>query len=487
MTSHRRALDLAAASIDWSLTAAESDEMAAHLATCDPCQRANAIQVGQATSLRDSTFTETPASVRSVVIAAVANDTRRRRRGWTLLAAAGLVALAALGAAVGSGLLEGQREATSLEVSADPIPQPTSVFTEPSVVPVPSLLGGGPILIRDSAPASAWVVSSVDAGTGQRTPLGRVVDFGARPERSSRPPGLDIRWDAAREHVLITTEFGDLIARLEDPTEAARELAVICCEPQDGDDLRAWKLSPKGDRVAGLHSTSIQVPGIEGARGIEDAVVVFDVGRTDVRVLPLPAGSIVNRPISWSPDGSGVVVAGCRPCNNAEFGRPPTATNRAHLFIVPIDGSPVIEVLDEARATVGSPAWSPDGSALAFNTAECLPASVSPYCEGGRATVQTVSLADGRRTVVADRPVSTPVWSPDGGRIAFGRDDGVFVTNADGSDLIKVADGSDPRWSPDGRWILYSVSVGLGVGDLWIVRADGGEPRLIGTALEGGW
>src|SRR5262249_56902900 len=48
-------------------------------------------------------------------------------------------------------------------------------------------------------------------------------------------------------------------------------------------------------------------------------------------------------------------------------------------------------------------------------------------------------------------------WSPDGGRIAFLRYDwtrspgtGMFVMNADGSRLRRVAAGGNPVWSPDG-------------------------------------
>ena len=182
-----------------------------------------------------------------------------------------------------------------------------------------------------------------------------------------------------------------------------------------------------------------------------------------------------------------MAVAGCRPCNIAEFGKPPTAANRAHLFVVPIDGSPVLEVLDERRATVGSPAWSPDGSTLAFNRGQCLPTEEPPFCNGGGSSLETVSLADRRQNVLDERPSSAPAWSPDGGRIVFGRDDKIMVVNADGSGLAQVADGFQPRWSPDGRWLLYASTADLTPADLWIVPADGGEPRLIGTALEGSW
>jgi Tol biopolymer transport system component len=75
-----------------------------------------------------------------------------------------------------------------------------------------------------------------------------------------------------------------------------------------------------------------------------------------------------------------------------------------------------------------------------------------------------------------------PVWSLDGARLAFIRDDGsgekLYVVNADGSGLLELT--PDPlieaglaRWSPDGRSIAieHTVSGRFGVS---VVRTDGG-------------
>ncbi len=55
-------------------------------------------------------------------------------------------------------------------------------------------------------------------------------------------------------------------------------------------------------------------------------------------------------------------------------------------------------------------------------------------------------------------PGTDPAWSPDGQRIAFARFDpewpesAVYVMNADGSNVVRLADGFySPSWSPDGR------------------------------------
>ena len=77
-----------------------------------------------------------------------------------------------------------------------------------------------------------------------------------------------------------------------------------------------------------------------------------------------------------------------------------------------------------------------------------------------------------------------PAWSPDGTRLAFTRtsDDGrsyrVFVMRADGSGVRPVSRGrfaGGPAWSPDGRWIAYSSESGLR-----LVRADGSRTRTVG-------
>src|SRR5207248_1981572 len=79
---------------------------------------------------------------------------------------------------------------------------------------------------------------------------------------------------------------------------------------------------------------------------------------------------------------------------------------------------------------------------------------------------------------------STPVWSPDGTRIAFESDrsglQNIYVMNADGSNVVKITknDGGidfrvfDPAWSPDGKKLVYVGSLMGEVSSLQIVNAD---------------
>ncbi|NIQ85809.1 MAG: hypothetical protein GTN83_13545, partial [Acidobacteria bacterium] len=62
------------------------------------------------------------------------------------------------------------------------------------------------------------------------------------------------------------------------------------------------------------------------------------------------------------------------------------------------------------------------------------------------------------------RQIRDAVPSPDGGRLAFTALDRLWVANADGSGARRLTDSNAsehfPTWSPDGRWIAYSIWAG---------------------------
>ena len=394
-----------------------------------------------------------------------------------------------------------------------------AVSEAPSAEPSTGALGGGLLLVHegyDEQNPSPLHVFTLDAGTGQRALLGTL------PEESGNYSNrYDFQWGADRKHVLVTDFQGHWLKALENPTDAAHDLSFVCCEPTrevlpNGEGTQAlgaggWVLSPQSDQVAGLKGLPIDVPGCpqcSDSRG--GAIVILDVDGGNLRTLALPQGTQAMGPISWSPDGSAVVITGCRPCNNAGIWGaqilppggdlaklpPSPAVEHAHLFIVPVNGSPVQELLDEAETIFWSAAWSPDGTTIAFVSHACPPDEHAPDCFEGTVTLETLAVADGRRTAVAGGVARVPmgfpmvfVWSPDGRRFAVTDGSSIFVMDADGSHRAKVADanGSEPAWSPDGEWLVFSTSdeaLGTTSGP-WIVAADGGEPRLLGSY--GGW
>ena len=104
-----------------------------------------------------------------------------------------------------------------------------------------------------------------------------------------------------------------------------------------------------------------------------------------------------------------------------------------------------------------TPAWSPDATKLAFG-------SQRDYDTGSLDVYAT--NADGTnvlRLTTSPFTDAYPTWSPDGSKIAFASQrDGIathiYVMNADGSNQVQLTTGARetyPTWSPDGTRIAY--------------------------------
>lgn len=110
---------------------------------------------------------------------------------------------------------------------------------------------------------------------------------------------------------------------------------------------------------------------------------------------------------------------------------------------------------------IGSPNFSKDGEWIAFDG----------YKGTARANVVTecwVIRTDGTEARKVARG-ATPRWSPDGKQLLFMREEradlgrpggdvvGVFVIDADGTNERRLFDGRWPEWSPDGKRVAFSV------------------------------
>lgn len=82
-----------------------------------------------------------------------------------------------------------------------------------------------------------------------------------------------------------------------------------------------------------------------------------------------------------------------------------------------------------------------------------------------------------------------PVWSPDGGRIAFEASlSGIYLMNADGSNRIQLTNFSQdtaPSWSPDGTRIAFASSRGPGPYTIFVMNSDGTNQKPIGNGNVG--
>ena len=78
------------------------------------------------------------------------------------------------------------------------------------------------------------------------------------------------------------------------------------------------------------------------------------------------------------------------------------------------------------------------------------------------------------QVTASDKDVSDPQWSPDGRRLAYGRDGEIWVVEADGSRttlvVAKPGGGTEAHWSPDGGRLAF-LSRRRGWSQLWVIDA----------------
>ncbi len=146
------------------------------------------------------------------------------------------------------------------------------------------------------------------------------------------------------------------------------------------------------------------------------------------------------------------------------------------LEIADSDGENAFVALRSTEPII-SPAWSPDGSKLAYVS-----------FESKKPVIYVQELATRKRIVVANfkGSNSAPAWSPDGRRLAIALSrDGltqVYLVNADGSELKRLTQSNgidtEPSFSPDGQNIFFT-SDRSGGPQVYRMNIDGGDVKRV--------
>jgi Tol biopolymer transport system component len=160
------------------------------------------------------------------------------------------------------------------------------------------------------------------------------------------------------------------------------------------------------------------------------------------------------------------------------------------ICVVAADGTGLRQLTDDPAWREGSPAWSPDEEWIAFDSQRD-----NVLAAAGKAVSDVYLMrsdgSDVRRVTTTTEPgsgsgVRQPTWSPDGERLAVGREDAsdqsrIVVLARDGSGARTITPGPAdvfPAWSPDGEWIAFQRD-GF---EIWVVRPDGTGLRRVTTA-----
>ena len=151
-------------------------------------------------------------------------------------------------------------------------------------------------------------------------------------------------------------------------------------------------------------------------------------------------------------DGTGAADVATTP--EVEF--EPTASPGGLQFAFTVDAGGPLQIhridsdgtdripLTSSPLSSEDPAWSPDGSKIAF-------------ARGG--DLYTMNPDGTDQVNITNTPgaaESAPNWSPDGTMLAFARDGGVWRTTVGISGALRLTDGTDPAWSPDGNRIAFT-------------------------------
>ena len=166
---------------------------------------------------------------------------------------------------------------------------------------------------------------------------------------------------------------------------------------------------------------------------------------------------------AWSPDGTKIAYQG-------------SIIEQSDIFVVDATGGTPVDVTSTS-ANEASASWSPDGTQLVFMSDR----------DGNEEVYRQNADGTGPATRLTNNPArdADPDWSPDGQKIAFFSDrpgssccGTVWTINAtDGSGATNLTNGpifdADPSWSPDGSRIAFVRDAGGQNFEVWTALADG--------------
>jgi TolB protein len=173
---------------------------------------------------------------------------------------------------------------------------------------------------------------------------------------------------------------------------------------------------------------------------------------------------------AWSPDGTKIAFS------STLNSKSPLASY--DTYIMDADGSNRRRLTHNEYEVAGVGSWSPDGTKIVYTCMKTARDICRVDADGSNLT-QLTTKGDNEY----------PNWSPDGMKIAFTPDSGgIYTMNPDGSNrTLAIAPVSDePDWSPDGTKMVYRrLPPGQGHPDIFVANADGSNPVNLSARFSG--